>query len=654
MKIICLLITLLASSLSGITIHYWNFNENIPDSSTNWSNPLPANSGNGMLSYEFTQAYSYSGTNLNGLTGEIAGGSFCPRGGATINDIPENNGRYFELSVSTQGYTDISLYYATRSTSTGFTSQSVSYSIDGIVYEDIANFDTPLENSWSQQQIMYVNFADIPEVNNNPNFRIRITLDGATAGTGNNRFDNIRVTSDEIQPAPRLLVHYWNFNENIPPSSTNWTQPIPATNGEGTLTYQFTQAYSYAGTTINGINGDVNGGSFVPRGGEVFYNNPENNGRYFQLDVSTRGYTDIALSYATQSTSTGFTSQSISYSTDGISYTNLLTFNEPLENVWTPDQVKTIDFSQIQGVNDNPNFKIRITLNGATGHTGNNRFDNFKITARNLDPPINLTYMLNGNSVRLNWNPPPDSGNLEIHYNVCRDGFTLNQFPIAETTYTDSGLLVGETYAYYITAVYNVGISEPSNSVTVSVPYPVMTPPQNLQCILYTNSVFLEWEAPVEEFRNRAYGYNVYRNNNLLNQNAILTRHFWDDNIQINEEYLYFVTALYPWGESEASNEVLVSTLSINSNDLVSSPSLQFYPTPCSSVLFISLAEKEESPIFIYNLKGQLIIKISAQTTDTIKWDLKDDSGKNVGNGIYFLKADHNGKSIIRKFSVIR
>ncbi|MCB5224433.1 MAG: chitobiase/beta-hexosaminidase C-terminal domain-containing protein, partial [Candidatus Cloacimonadaceae bacterium] len=186
---------------------------------------------------------------------------------------------------------------------------------------------------------------------------------------------------------PEDLIHYWNFNDDTPvDDSTNWDQPIDAKIGTGELKYyDISEAYSYGGTTINGIDDEENGGSFSPRSGP----DNENNGKHFDLIAPTTGYENIVLSYATRGTSTGFKTQTIYYSIDG--GTNYTSFTEiPGRNV-TSWSVQTIDFSSVIGANDNPNFVIRIVLDGATGATGNNRFDNIRIMGDDLgggDPPV--------------------------------------------------------------------------------------------------------------------------------------------------------------------------------------------------------------------------------------------------------------------------
>lgn len=186
------------------------------------------------------------------------------------------------------------------------------------------------------------------------------------------------------------LFAYWNFNDNVPATDTNWGTPILATTGTGQITYTFTQAYTFAGTTINGVVGEVNGGSFCPRGGV----GTENNGGYFTIAVPTSGHENIKITYPTRRTSSGFTHHEIQYTTNGTNWINKETFNiSTFENNWRDYQIITIDFAGITAVNNNPNFAVRIILSGATADAGNNRIDNIKVVSSTVvaDSNANLS-----------------------------------------------------------------------------------------------------------------------------------------------------------------------------------------------------------------------------------------------------------------------
>ncbi|MBW6516607.1 MAG: chitobiase/beta-hexosaminidase C-terminal domain-containing protein [Candidatus Cloacimonetes bacterium] len=221
------------------------------------------------------------------------------------------------------------------------------------------------------------------------------------------------ITEPPVEPE---LISYWNFNN--PPASGNWPQPILPYIGPGEIIYTFTEAVSFAGTILNGIEGEVSGGSFVPRP----HTDLINNGEHFDIIVPTTGYEDIVLSYATQRTATGFNSQQVLYSINGIDFIEIVTFTD-IPTSWA---VRTVDFSEIAEVNDNPYFIIRIVLDGGTGTTGNNRFDNIRIMGFEIDePPLPVVLSsftanwLAGEFVELQWISETESNMLG--YNVYRN-----------------------------------------------------------------------------------------------------------------------------------------------------------------------------------------------------------------------------------------
>jgi hypothetical protein len=180
----------------------------------------------------------------------------------------------------------------------------------------------------------------------------------------------------------QMTIHNWNFNEgNTGVDGNQWPSPIPATRSFGYITHIFLTegdrgTRNFAGSTINAVDGDVAGGSFSVEG-------DFNNGRYFTLFLSTRGYEVQTFSYATRGTSTGFNSQLAEYSVDHGETWHFL--GEETGSRVTTFFLVSYSLEGITGVNDNPDFRIRITLDGATSAAGNNRFDN--ITLRGILMP---------------------------------------------------------------------------------------------------------------------------------------------------------------------------------------------------------------------------------------------------------------------------
>ncbi|MFO8231402.1 MAG: lamin tail domain-containing protein, partial [Longimonas sp.] len=185
--------------------------------------------------------------------------------------------------------------------------------------------------------------------------------------------------------AQQDLLGYWSFN--APEGSGNpWPTPVEATFGDGEITYAFTESNveSFAGDGDNAQGGDSAGDSFVIQ-------DDAENGNHFDIAVSTENAENIELVFWARRTGTGFDNNTVSYSTDGgATFTQEFTF-DPDDT--TSGTVETFDFSGITALNNNSDVVFRITLNGATSATGNNRFDNITVRG-DLQPasgPLALT-----------------------------------------------------------------------------------------------------------------------------------------------------------------------------------------------------------------------------------------------------------------------
>jgi hypothetical protein len=188
-----------------------------------------------------------------------------------------------------------------------------------------------------------------------------------------------------IARADELAV--WNFNDS----------DLNVDHGSGTLSSNFNvvNILFAAGTTTNARLGDIAGTALSLQGGT----SNANNGRNITLNVSTVGFTNIVISFATQGTSTGFTSNQLQYSLDGITFVDFGVPYVPATAFGTIPVVFTL--SSIVGLNNNPNAAFRIVFNGATSSTGNNRIDNLVVegtsmTAATIPEPATLTLLISG------------------------------------------------------------------------------------------------------------------------------------------------------------------------------------------------------------------------------------------------------------------
>ena len=182
-------------------------------------------------------------------------------------------------------------------------------------------------------------------------------------------------------------IAIWNFNDS----------DLVVDHGFGTMVTNFVSANVLfaAGTTNNARLGQPAGQALSLQGGT----GNTNNGRNITLSVSTLGFSDIIVSFATQGTSTGFNSNQFQYSLDGI---NFIDFGSPYVPAAAFGAVPVVfTLSSIAGLNNNPNAAFRIVFNGATSSTGNNRIDNIVIegtstTTTTIPEPSTAVLLLSG------------------------------------------------------------------------------------------------------------------------------------------------------------------------------------------------------------------------------------------------------------------
>lgn len=179
-------------------------------------------------------------------------------------------------------------------------------------------------------------------------------------------------------------IGIWNFNDSN----------LIVDHGTGLLTTNIAPANVLfaAGTTNNARLGDVAGQSVSLQGGT----GTANNGRNLTFNVSTLGFSNIVVSFATQGTSTGFNSNQFQYSLDGLTFVDFGPAYTPATAFGSVPLVFTL--SSIAGLNDNVNAAFRIVFNGASSATGTNRIDNFVVegTPSGVPEPTTALLLLTG------------------------------------------------------------------------------------------------------------------------------------------------------------------------------------------------------------------------------------------------------------------
>ena len=177
----------------------------------------------------------------------------------------------------------------------------------------------------------------------------------------------------------------WNFNDSN----------LGVDHGSGTLSSNFNPANMLfaAGTTNNARLGNPAGQALSLQAGT----GTANNGRHLTFNVSTLGFSNIVVSFATQGTSTGFNSNQFQYSLDGI---NFVDFGLPYTPATAFGTVPLVfSLVSIVALNNNPNAAFRIIFNGGSSATGTNRIDNVVIegtAATNVPEPMSAILLLSG------------------------------------------------------------------------------------------------------------------------------------------------------------------------------------------------------------------------------------------------------------------
>lgn len=189
-------------------------------------------------------------------------------------------------------------------------------------------------------------------------------------------------------------IAYWDQNSNALPSggfgflADPSVFPQAASQGSGFLTVGggilnetsvtsggdtvFAWLPSFGGSVLNAQPDIPSGGSISIQGGSE----NGNNGAYFTFELNMSGFTDLDISYATRGTATGFNTQTWSWSTDGTDFTDFWTVNDISTSAF-----QARSFSGLTTLDDAENAFVRVTFEGASASTGNNRLDNITFAA---------------------------------------------------------------------------------------------------------------------------------------------------------------------------------------------------------------------------------------------------------------------------------
>lgn len=204
-----------------------------------------------------------------------------------------------------------------------------------------------------------------------------VSQTGYTQNNSNNKNNNV-------------LIHYWHFN-NLEDGILAPVESDFSLVESPEIRYQgFGGGYMDRVNDGTNINAEQNA---IP-GYALRVRNPSNL-RDLIIELPTTGFENPVLSYAVKRTTNGQPLQTIYYSTE--EDPEWTVFESNIE-ITTDYQLMEFDFSEIEEVNNNPYFTIKIVFGGSgiTGTDGNNRFDNIKLIGEPKDgtntPPYFTEY----------------------------------------------------------------------------------------------------------------------------------------------------------------------------------------------------------------------------------------------------------------------
>ena len=229
--LICAILLVQFGMAQRTTIAGWTF-----PSGPGAVNTYSADCGNGVLYLDGTHGSDEwtigTGTSLNNnasfyTTGTASAENFCDdaaAGKALGLGGNDNNGHSIVFCIATTGLQNIQLTYDFRRSGTGYNTAEWSCSTNGVNFTSCTTITDATTNTYVSHS---VDFSSHTEINDLAEVYIRLTVNGATANNGNNRFDNLHFTGQSNVPAamqPVFSIAGGNFCAPATISMTSETE----------------------------------------------------------------------------------------------------------------------------------------------------------------------------------------------------------------------------------------------------------------------------------------------------------------------------------------------------------------------------------------------------------------------------------------------
>jgi len=266
-----------------------------------------------------------------------------------------------------------------------------------------------------------------------------------------------------------------------------------------------------------------------------------------------------------------------------------------------------------------------------------------------LPAPINLTAEVEIYNVMLDWDMPDERA--LTGFQVYRNDEMLYEIIDPDTHEFEDYVWEYITYEYYVVAVYDEGISAPSNTVAATVvEYPF--PPSDLVVDCATG--LMTWQPPAFPDRDLE-GYNIYLEGNLEGQTSETSYQLTDLIATMN--YVCGLSARYTDSESAILElEFIYSPVAGDENDIPQTTALLGnYPNPFnpSTAIDFQLAKSGNITLNIYNSRGQLTQTLykgfMTSGTHSLNWEADSQP-----SGIYFYTLTISQNTLKSKMLLIK
>jgi len=184
------------------------------------------------------------------------------------------------------------------------------------------------------------------------------------------------------------------------------------------------------------------------------------NGKSVVFKFSMSGYQNLQLSYAQRGTATGHNSEQWSYSTDGVNFTTMSTITGTNVTTFT---LREVDFTSATALNDAATVYIKLTVDGCTSGSGNNRIDNVVFRANmsgpDIYPPVVTSMSVeSATTLKINFNEALDATTAQngANYTISGQTFTASLAGNVVTLTATPGLTEGQNYTINIANVADI------------------------------------------------------------------------------------------------------------------------------------------------------------------------------------------------------